>query len=268
MLIPGTNTSVSGSGSAANPYVIDAEVPCEDVRQCVSAGDGLSYDPATGVIEAKPSPAAGNNLVVGPDGLYVPTGSATVTVGCGLTGDGSGSAPVTANTGEWPYPCDVDTSAGGVYCDTTGVLRGAPPVRTAFFGQSFSRSYTGGAAVSASDPLPDVETVSVTVTNPDPCRPCRVLVARMADVDFTLPPGARAAFGINGDNVGEYHNSGTGTMSAIHNQAVRLGNGGTLEPGASTTYSTIVQVGRGQGGATYTRIQADIQVWVFSDPQE
>lgn len=48
----GENVTLSGSGSAANPYVISADVPCSTVRACLSGGSGITYSTATGVIAA------------------------------------------------------------------------------------------------------------------------------------------------------------------------------------------------------------------------
>lgn len=119
---------IDGSGSTANPAVISASgVTCDEVRPCISAGDGASYDPGTGVVAARASGDVGNNLTLGGDGgLFVPTGAATVTVGCGLEGDGSGSAPLTAATGEWDHTVAVQQFGGVVACDDAGVLRSEP----------------------------------------------------------------------------------------------------------------------------------------------
>lgn len=92
----GEGVTVTGSGSIANPYIVSAgSPPCSVIRPCISATDGVAYNAATGVITADLSSDAGNTIVLGSDsGLYVPTGAATVTVGCGLTGDGTPGTPV------------------------------------------------------------------------------------------------------------------------------------------------------------------------------
>lgn len=72
-IVAGDGITVAGSGSGGNPYVISGNVPCTQVRSCISAGSGLTYNPATGVMSARPSIDAGNSLVFGTDqGLYVP----------------------------------------------------------------------------------------------------------------------------------------------------------------------------------------------------
>ncbi|QYN17618.1 hypothetical protein [Amycolatopsis sp. DSM 110486] len=51
-------------------------VDCDEMRKCVSAGDGLTYDPKTGVFEAKLSGDDGNTIALGDDGgLFVPAGT-------------------------------------------------------------------------------------------------------------------------------------------------------------------------------------------------
>lgn len=142
VVIAGENAEVTGAGSTLNPYVVSAVIGCEDVRPCISAGDGISYDSSTGVVSAHLSNQTGNNIATGPDGgLFVPTGAATVSVGCGITGDGSASAPVTANTGGWPYPCSVDTFGGVVACDSNGVLRSEPRGKVSMTRYVESRTY-------------------------------------------------------------------------------------------------------------------------------
>lgn len=95
----GENISLSGSGCAANPYVISADVPCSTVRACLSGGSGITYNTATGIIAAHLSGQAGNNVSIGSDGgLLVPAAGGQVLTGCGLSGNGSASSPVKANT--------------------------------------------------------------------------------------------------------------------------------------------------------------------------
>jgi hypothetical protein len=112
-IIAEDNAAVDGTGSAANPHVVSAVTDCAEVRTCLHNGPGVANDPATGTFSAALSGQAGNNVALGPDGgLFVPTGAATVNVGYGPAGDGSGSDPVHAVTGTWPYPCSVDSMGG------------------------------------------------------------------------------------------------------------------------------------------------------------
>ncbi|MFF4146884.1 hypothetical protein ACFY0A_37415 [Streptomyces sp. NPDC001698] len=121
-----TNTAdntVSGTGSAADPYVVTTDVildpappgggsnlakagpdglyvECADVRQCFSAGDGAAYDPATGEIRVRISGDAGNTTTIGGDGgIYTPAAATaleaadTSTVDVTVTGTGTAGDP-------------------------------------------------------------------------------------------------------------------------------------------------------------------------------
>ncbi|MGW5925237.1 hypothetical protein ACWF2L_03185 [Streptomyces anulatus] len=152
--------ALSGDGSAGTPYEVTAAVildpappgggdqllqsgpdglflECEQVRGCISAGDGAEYDPATGVVAARPSTDAGNTLAFGTDGgLLVPEASA-LDVGCGLQGAGTAASPLAAFpiAGEQPWADDWDCDAAAnstLKCDpNTGALWTPPEHTTA-----------------------------------------------------------------------------------------------------------------------------------------
>lgn len=121
---PSVDVTVTGTGSAGDPYQVAAAVildpappaggtnliqegpdglyvECADVRGCLSAGDGITYNPATGAIAAKVSADAGNQTSIGTDGgLYTPSAAATVvqagdtpTLNATVTGTGSAATP-------------------------------------------------------------------------------------------------------------------------------------------------------------------------------
>ncbi|WP_406321881.1 hypothetical protein [Streptomyces sp. NBC_00519] len=263
-VVAGDNVTISGSGSAANPYVVSSEVPCETVRACLSAGDGIDFDQSTGVISADLSDQAGNNIAFGPDGgLFVPTGAATVSVGCGLTGDGSGSAPVTANTGDWPYPCSVDTLGGVVACDSNGVLRSEPRGKVSYRSFTENREYNNLTVPSAQNTR--VATFTAQFTNPDTCRPALVLTERELDVSFNLPAGAAAAYDQDTDEMYYLKNTGSSSMTSVHTQTTKLlQQSASLAPGATLTVNFNVTLGRGAGGARYNRIQVAIRALMIS----
>ncbi|MET9818354.1 hypothetical protein [Streptomyces sp. NPDC006355] len=101
----GPGVTVTGNGSSSAPYVIGAggggAVTCDQVRPCISAGDGAAYDPVTGVVSARPSTDPGNNLSFGTDGgLLVPAGGTTAltagdtdTVDTTVAGSGTAADP-------------------------------------------------------------------------------------------------------------------------------------------------------------------------------
>ncbi|MGW1989577.1 hypothetical protein [Embleya sp. NPDC001921] len=94
---PSIDETLTGTGTAANPYVLTSAVKlnptppggganlitpsptglfleCAQVRTCFSAGNGASYNAATGVIGARLSTDPGNSAVFGGDGgIYAPT---------------------------------------------------------------------------------------------------------------------------------------------------------------------------------------------------
>jgi hypothetical protein len=119
---PTVDMTLTGSGTAASPYNISSAVKldstppgggtnliqsnaeglyleCAQVRTCISAGPGATYDPATGVVGAKISGTAGNTTSISGDGgIYTPaSGQVTVadtpTVDMTLTGAGTTASP-------------------------------------------------------------------------------------------------------------------------------------------------------------------------------
>ncbi|MEZ3180827.1 hypothetical protein KYY02_19665 [Streptomyces pimonensis] len=264
VIVAGDNAEVTGAGSTPNPYVISATIECDDVRPCISAGPGAVYDPATGIVGADISEQAGNNLVLQPDGLFVPTGAATVTAGCGLAGDGSASAPVHANTGSWQYECDLDETASGVYCDSTGQLRGEPPAKARFFQNNINNNLSTSALVpTAADT--QVASLTLAIVNPDPCREALCILFQDVDIDLVLPPNSGGAYGIDLDDMVYLGNGGTSTVNATHVQVNKLVNL-TLAPGETRTHTLPVTMGRGSGSARYSRVQATLRAWVISLP--
>ncbi|MFB7496103.1 hypothetical protein ACFC09_15650 [Streptomyces sp. NPDC056161] len=259
----GPGVTVIGNGSPGAPYVIGVgpgAVTCDQVRPCISAGGGASYDPATGVIGVDLSETPGNTLVLGPDGLYVPP----ATVGCGLTGNGSVSSPVQANTGSWPYPCDVDAAAAGVYCDSGGQLRGEPIPKARFQQSTLGKAYPGAPLVPTTAEEV-VEELQLPIVNPDKCRAAVTILFQEVDVDLNLPRGGAGGAGIDGDDMMHLANEGSATITREHVQVGKLTNL-VLSPGETLTRTMQITMGRGAGGATYTRIQATLRAWVFSLP--
>lgn len=243
--------------------LVASGVDCADVRPCFSSGDGAAYDSATGVISARPSTQAGNNLAIGPDGgLYVPTGAARVTTGCGLQGDGSGAAPLAVTTSTWPYACDIATNGGRVYCDPAGVLRADPRSRATYTQDQINQMYTATIVPPDSPGIP-VETRTLNIINPDPCREAFVIAEVELDVDFRLPAGSGAAYGISTDEMYYVANTGTTTMVDAHVQTTKVYNR-VVPPGGTLVEPLQIIMARGTGGATYNRVQSFMRAFIFN----
>jgi hypothetical protein len=263
----GDRTTVTGTGTLADPYVVNADPPsCDDVRPCLVAGDGIAYDAATGTIAARPSTDPGNLVEFGTDGGLLVGAPAALETGCGLAGDGSAATPLAAAVTAWPYPCDVDANAGGVYCDSTGALRSEP--------RGLAQYASDQQVLNPADlPVPaaedtEVATHEVTITNPDPCRPAFVILESEADADFNLPAGAGAALGILTDEMSYLRNNGTSAILDTHIQGTKVaslgsGPGQLIPPGGSVNYVLSIRMGRGSGGATYNRVQSFVRYFLF-----
>ena len=260
-VIAGDNVTIGGTGSAANPFVITAQTSCPEVRACLHGTAGVAYDQASGTFSAALSGQPGNNVTVNADGgLFVPTGAATVSTGCGLSGDGSGSAPVEVNTGTWPFTCSLDDVGGGVYCDASGKLRTDPPKQYAYVTKALNQSFNNVLVPST---LTTVVNQTIALVNPDPCRTAEVIGLIEVDGSFILPGGAGAAFAIQGDEVWYVHNEGTTTITSIHAQQTKSFRI-TVPPGGTVNQALTVGMTRGSGSARYNRVQWEIKAWLFT----
>lgn len=264
-LVAGDNVTVTGSGTSANPWVINAITNCTEVRQCLTNGCGITYNTTTGAISADISEDANNALECRTNGLYVQTGAATVVNGCGIQGNGSVGDPIRANTQTWPYACDVEDNGTGVYCGDDDQLYSDPLVRQAFFQDAQNRTLagTGIAVPGAADQV--IDTVTLDVTNPDPCRAASIMVYFDVDIDLDLPPNSGGMYGMDGDDLVYLGNEGDGTVFATHAQASKMTRL-TIPAGATQTITRTINAGRGTGGARIRRIQSAIRAWVYSMP--
>ncbi|MET9818352.1 hypothetical protein [Streptomyces sp. NPDC006355] len=262
----GPGVTVTGNGSSSAPYVIGAgggAVTCDQVRPCISAGDGVAYDPSTGVVSARPSTEPGNTLGVGPDGGLLVPGPAPLATACGLLGDGTAGAPLAAAVGTWPYACDADANGGVIVCGSDGVLRGEPRGQTHYFSFFEQRDYPDVPVPAPQNTV--VDTAEFTVTNPDPCRSALVITFRELDCYMDLPPGANGAFGFDNDETFNMRNTGTSTIIDFHAQATKVIAGGNLlGPGQPWPIRIPVTFGRGAGGATYNQVQWFLRVLMIS----
>lgn len=222
-----------------------------------SACIGMDGDGAGTPLTASPilDPAAGNLLACEGGGLR-----ASLDTGCGLAGDGSPAAPLSAAVQAWPYDCDMDAAAGGVYCDSNGVLRSEPRPLAFFVEDHVNQTYPDLAVPAA--PYTPAATRTLEVTNPDPCREAFVIVETELDIDFSLPAGASASGAYGGDEVQRFVNTGNALAHDVHCQMTKVYHA-TVAAGATQNIEMEVGIGRGSGGATYNRIQTFIRAFVF-----
>ncbi|MDX3345881.1 hypothetical protein PV387_03380 [Streptomyces sp. ME02-6987-2C] len=290
---PTATTTVGGAGTAGDPFLVTTAVildpappgggsnlvhagpdgvyvECADVRGCLSAGDGITYDPASGEIAAQPTVVqAGTGTTVTGTGTTADpyeVSAAPQETACGLTGDGSAAAPLAAAVVAWPYPCDVDANAGGVYCDSTGQLR-AEPRGTARYLSDQQVLNPADLTVPAAEDT-EVAVHTLTIDNPDPCREAFAIIEAEVDADFNLPPGAGAALGILTDEMSYLRNSGSSAILDTHIQGTKVVSFGSdpgqlIPPGGSMDFVLSIRMGRGSGGATYNRIQSFARAFVF-----
>lgn len=232
-VVNGPNTTVTGSGTPANPYQIAAVTNCDEVRGCLTSSSGLAVDPTTGAI--------------------------TVATGPGLLGVGSTADKVRANVAAWTYPGPV-SGAQNVFTDpSTGQLK-SPPIQVMdFVALSVSRTYadlpvtTGGSDV-------DADVFAIPLANPDPNRSCIVVIEREVKVRFTLPPGSTASFAMDGADCGRQWNMGSSSVTGAGVQVTRMFKQGTLGPSGTGTYNLHVGTLNGTGGSTYSQINVSVRV--------
>ncbi|MFF5968275.1 hypothetical protein ACFY64_32035 [Streptomyces collinus] len=286
------DSTVSGTGSVGDPFVVSAAVildaappgggtnlinsgpdglylECEQVRGCLTAGAGITYDDTTGTIAADDTVVqAGTGVTV--TGTGSPADPYEVSAvppetGCGLTGDGSTGTPLAASVAAWPYPCDIDAQAGGVYCDSNGELRSEPRGSITYVQDQQVLDVADVAVPAALDT--EVATHTLNVVNPDPCRPAFVIMEGEVDADFNLPAGAGAALGIATDEMSYLRNSGTTAILDTHIQGTKvvpgIPGGGTIPPGGSVPFTLSIRMGRGSGGATYNRVQSFLRAYII-----
>ena len=139
-VVAGTGTTVTGSGAVGDPYTVSASVACADVRGCISAGDGVTYDSVTGVIAAQISTDAGNTTTIGGDGgLFTPGGGSTVvqaadtpSVDTTVTGTGTAGDPYVVSA---DVVVDATPPGGGtnlLHSNADGLYVECADVRTCF----------------------------------------------------------------------------------------------------------------------------------------
>ncbi|WP_019548636.1 hypothetical protein [Streptomyces sulphureus] len=184
-----------------------------------------------------------------------------VETGAGLTGDGRDGAPIEANVSSWPYEgCTVDEAGGQVYVDATGQLRGEPRSLATYVQDSQNVTYDDVDVPG--DYNEPIETRTLTIENPDPCREAFVVCEVEVDIDFNLPAGSGAAGGILTDEMQYFANTGSGAANDVHGQVTKTYNR-TIPAGETLEEPLQIVMGRGTGGATYNRVQSFMRAFVF-----
>lgn len=241
--------AAGGGGSGGLTFVSTQDTPCIDLSGQGTTGAPLSAAP---IIDPNP----GQLLACTATGLR-----AALTVGaCGLTGTGAAASPLAAKVTPWPYSCPVDANAGRVFCDSTGTLRSEPRGRATYVQDSVNQSYPATAVPTGSDNV--VTTRHLSITNPDPCREAFVVCEVEVDVAFDLPANSGAEYGISTDGMVYTANRGSSAATNVHCQTTKVYNR-VIAPGATLNEPLDVTMGRGSGGATYSRIQSFMRAFVF-----
>lgn len=263
-LVAGENVTVTGNGTESVPYVISADETEFTGGDNITIEDGVISSP-TNCPEVRDCFSAGENVTITEDGVISAQGAGdTVQTGCGITGDGTESSPLTIDTTSWPYDCPPEDEGTAIACDADGLLRGMPE-HTTYYEQLLESRDHDDVAVPSGD-LQEVDLYTLTITNPDPCRSVRVMFFREVDVDFNLPPGGTAAYGIESDTMYAQSNGGANTITNQHVQTAKYTNTeAALAPGDSLDMNVSVRVGRGEGGATYDRTQVAMRVLMITN---
>jgi hypothetical protein len=268
VLVSGTNTVVTGSGTPASPYQVAAHTSCAEARLCVSAGNGITYTSGTGVIAAKLSTTAGNGVTFGVDGgLYISPNNNTVTTGPGILGNGSVGNTVRANVSAWPFPSTADLGGSGVYVDSTGLLRASPDWPTYYFESTVTRNFTAPALAVPTAALANIDSpFTFSVTNPNSFRSVMVVSDREFDAKLTMPAGGAASIGVDGLEVYRMMNTGAATtMTGIHSYVSRtVQESASLAPGASILLSMQPMAGAGAASSLISQFVMAFRVRMFT----
>lgn len=263
--------TVTGTGTPANPFTVNASVACSVIRPCLSAGTGIDYDPVTGIISAEAADCTTiRPCLSGGSGIAYDSVTGIITnnavTSCGIIGNGTAGSPLMANTNPWPYPCDVSANGGIVACDpTTGKLYSTPVGMADIQSVETVRNYAG-LTVPTTAAGATLDTFSMTFTNNDACRNVRAFVTREVKVDFDMPGTSttgpsRAAFAIDaGVDTYRQWNNGITTTTGVAVMTTRSIDLGPVAPGANLNYTLTVVGSNGMGGATYTRITVAVHV--------
>lgn len=196
---------------------------------------------------------------------------ASVCVGDEFTTDGDGKLKIVIDGNPadlaWPYPCAV-ASFNPLRREPNGGLW-VPPVPVAGQLDAFGTTHSG---INTAVPVAfvTVDTATITLTNPSMCMSARVLRFISLDIDLTFPDGADAGATtrLGGNELFADQNGApaAGTPVTTHVETVVPQLFSTLAPGATVAFPTIIEVGKGTGGATYGEIRWAIRSFMLALP--
>lgn len=292
------DTVITGTGTPGDPYIISGNVLTDEDRAttigpngvgvCLSvdAGnaiifgtDGCLFVPAGGVTvldtETVDLTLTGTQIeadvIIDPDPANIISQTTTngliatlVTDVCGFTGSGTAVDPLALNTGAWPYPCD-ESNGETIYCNAaTGQLIGPPP-------KGGVATSSSGGATPGTTPVPQgpafttVDTATITLVNPDPCREAHALIVWEGDVTFDIAPGSQVDMGMNGDGMFQLSNPDAVNVQRVAIQQARGVIQAVIAPGGVFNFSDPIQIRETVGnGSTYNRTQWRVNAIVAS----
>ena len=189
MIQAGPGATVTGAGSAANPYVIGAasngnmivhDTPSIDMSLAGNGSTGTPWD-VSGVV--KLSAETGNLITVNADGLSLTCDDITpcippagaMTLGCGLEGLASPASPLKVKGPiAWPFACP-EANASDLYCLADGSIAAAPEATCGFAQVGLGAvvgmaGFCGLVPVTATRTRLSTQPNRLNYTNPDPCR--------------------------------------------------------------------------------------------------
>lgn len=165
----------------------------------------------------------------------------------------------------WPYACSPAT-ANPLRVDPDCGLWMPPGGRIATVEVSGN---VGGNPVTIPATWGAIDSADITITNPSPCYPARVMRWVNVDIDYNIPYNdARAAGRIAGNTFNLIENPAPTSGSEMtdvhweHTQPILSDE--LIPPGGSQTYTALIEVGLGQGGAQWAGCRWNVYALVMA----
>jgi len=165
---------------------------------------------------------------------------------------------------EWPFPCPPNV-ANPLRVDPACGLWIPPAAEIGVV--QVNGSATSGGPIG--DAFTQIDSADITLTNPSPCYPARVVRLVNVDIHYNIPPGdARAGCRVAGNSIQLIENPAPSTgseMTEVHWEATRPVLSTTLiPPGGQQTYTAPIEVGNGQGAARWTQVFWDVTALIIA----